>query len=103
MTAITEKNCLSQRGITTDVTATTASQWDVFPITKSGLFCVYDNGWMHQTRHVSKINERVSASVVQVLKFAHAWPTSSTWTGHWDELGMAGPGTYTMPHGECQT
>ena len=55
---------------------------------------------IHQTRHISKVEERILTGPQQFLKFSHRWPTGSMWTGHWDSLGMAGAGTYMMPHGK---
>ncbi|KAL0270299.1 UNVERIFIED_CONTAM: hypothetical protein PYX00_007764 [Menopon gallinae] len=92
------QRAFEKRGVIRDLSNVASSQWDVFPITKSGLFSFHSQDRVHQTRHLSKIEERLSTAQVQVLKFAHSWPTGSSWTGHWDGLGMAGSGTYTMPH-----
>ncbi|KAK6638856.1 hypothetical protein RUM43_007125 [Polyplax serrata] len=74
--------------------------WDIYPIAQSYLFTLQVDDHIHQTRNLSKIEERIISGTTQTLRVPYEWPTSSVWSGNWDGLGMSGSGTYTMPHGE---
>lgn len=74
--------------------------WDIYPISQSYLFSIQIGDNIHQTRNLSKIENRILMGTIHLTKSSYKWATNSLWSGSWDCIGMSGSGTYIMPHGK---